>query len=322
MPKPPASGNPTPFPSNPSHAALARGQARPAPPPTSNPWQTPYRPSGLRNSVIAGGTYQSPVTRSQGPIASGGSGFQVRGASQAGAMNISGASLFGAAPPPPTGPRYGPSGQQYMNPSVALSASMISIVPSTVAGSTYSVHGTRRPRRPRQTRNNVSDLSNYGPNDYRLGEIFWVPYHQPNSDPTVQATDTHLRQTMAGFVYSKKRMVVVLWTYAEDMYCLPIYSFHGNGLLNKPRSIIPEYVCLQNDDDVNFQKQGVNDPVVAVRKPSRQPFDPHSVVHITGGFKLSCAVENNHCGRLTEESYLHLRDLCERAFDDTKNQQY
>ena len=117
-------------------------------------------------------------------------------------------------------------------------------------------------------------------------------------------------------------MVVVMWTYAEDMFCVPIYSFNGNGLRNKPNSIIGEYVCLQNDDDFNYTKQGLYDPVVAIRKPGRKPFSPESVVHITGGHKVSCAVEIAYCGRLSEDSYIYLRDLCDRAIDDTKRQRY
>ena len=235
-------------------------------------------------------------------------------------MNMSGSSLTGPAPKAPIS-KYGPQGQQYMNPSVAPSASMVSIAPSSVAGSSYGVTNRRR-RRPMRTCTNVCELSNYLPEDYRLGEIYWAPYHEPNQDPGLQPTDAHLKQTMAGYVYTKRRMVVVLWTYTDDMFCVPMYTFRGNGLQNKPRTQIPEYVCVQNDDDLNYQKQGVHDPVVAIRKPGRKPFHPEAVIHITGGLKVSCSVDNSYCGRLSEESYIYLRDLWERSFDDTKNQQF
>ena len=80
---------------------------------------------------------------------------------------------------------------------------------------------------------------------FKLGEIISIPFHEPNSNPNLQPQDHRLRLTWKGSVFTKRRMMVVLWIYKRDMFCLPLYSFNGAGLNSKSRFIQPEYVCLK-----------------------------------------------------------------------------
>ena len=311
MPKLPAN-----VPTGPSHTAVARTQV--LAPPSNNPWNGSH--ATLRKTAISNAASQVSNTNTQVPRSSNPSGGANPSASQASQMNISGSSVLGTGANS-TAVGQGPRGQQYMNPSIPPSGSMISVVPGSVTGSACT-GGSQRRNLPRPFRNAVCELSNYAPEDYRLGEIYWVSFHQPNTDPNLQPGDVHLEKTMAGHVYTKKRMAIVLWTYAQDVFCLPVYTFKGQGVLSKPAWLVPEYVCLQNDDDSNFRNHGQYDPVVAYRKRTRLPFHPQATVHINGGFKLPCVADVSYCGRLTEESYLHLMDLWKRSFDNARLRQY
>lgn len=311
------------------------------PPPQAGA-QAPAAGSSLRRQVLITqtapiGTPNSnftPQTPNNGPsyasraanIAASQQGYSYAGVAGAGQNNPTphqGTVYAGPASNNPL-PQPGPHGQQYMNPSVAPSPSMFTAAPSAAgsqAGSTFSTV-TRSNRRPQPTYTPFCNLSNFKPNHYKVGDLYWVPYHEPNTDPSVQLGDDHLSQSMAGYVYSKKRMVVVLWTYADSMLCLPIYTFWGRGIASRPWWTQQEYVALVNHDDAAPQTQGRYDPVIAQSRSARKPIHPFSAIHITGGFKLACVVEHDYCGRLTEPGYTHLRDLWEQLCQDARNQTY
>ena len=155
---------------------------------------------------------------------------------------------------------------------------------------------------------------------FKLGEIISIPFHEPNSNPNLQPQDHRLRLTWKGSVFTKRRMMVVLWIYKRDMFCLPLYSFNGAGLNSKSRFIQPEYVCLKNCDATKFVKQGVYDPIEATYM--HKPFDENTAIHITGGTKVSCIDDIAFCGRVNPNSYKELVKLWENLANAAKRQAY
>ena len=73
--------------------------------------------------------------------------------------------------------------------------------------------------------NHVVRVSNYKRRDFALGDIISIPFHSPNQNPNVDAeNDVNFVHTVAGPVYSKRRMVVILQIYTENMFYLPLYT--------------------------------------------------------------------------------------------------
>jgi len=101
-------------------------------------------------------------------------------------------------------------------------------------------------RAARRVANNVCVLSGYTKHNFQLGEIITIPLHQPDLNPHADPNDQCLAHTIQGPVYSKRRMVVVLWIYEEILFCVPLYTFGKRGISSRPHWLIPEYVSVKN----------------------------------------------------------------------------
>ncbi|KAK3112384.1 hypothetical protein LTR53_011402 [Teratosphaeriaceae sp. CCFEE 6253] len=143
--------------------------------------------------------------------------------------------------------------------------------------------------------------------DFCKGDIISLPFHTANSNPNVDPNDERLTETVEGYVYSKRRMLAVLWIYGDAMFCLPMFSFGSRGIQSKPERLRHEYVALRNVKDRRFVNQGVHAPVDATH--SNKPFTPETAIHITGGVKVGCNEDIAFCGRLTETGYMDLLEL-------------
>lgn len=166
------------------------------------------------------------------------------------------------------------------------------------------------------TANDVCRIWNRDRTAFKAGEIISLPFHEANTNPNLQPQDYRLRLSHQGSVFTKRRMVVVLWIYKRHMFCVPLYSFEGQGLNKKSTFIQPEYVCLKNEDDKDFKKQGIHPPIVATY--IKKPFDPNTTVHLTGGMKVSCVEDIAFCGRITQDSYEKLLQLWEQQADSAR----
>lgn len=145
--------------------------------------------------------------------------------------------------------------------------------------------------------------TNYTRRHFRLGEVITVPYHTSNANPHVDPDDDRLTLTVVGPAYSKKRMMVVLFTHIQDMYCLPLYSFSNCGLQGKPEHLKKEYVCMANDGDTGFVNQGIHPPVII---QAHHPVFENTTLHLTGGVRVGCNEWVHGAGRLTQKSYYAL----------------
>lgn len=155
--------------------------------------------------------------------------------------------------------------------------------------------------------NNICRMSNYTRRNFKKGDIIALPFHESNTNPNVNpSSDDQWQMTVWGPVYSKRRMVIVLFIYQRDMLCLPLYTFNKTGLRNKGRDILHEYVSVKNVGmpHVNQSKY----PAVEVQA-YKKPMHEDSTVHLTGGMKVGCNEDITWSGRLTRNSYIHLVGL-------------
>ncbi|KAK4950807.1 hypothetical protein LTR10_010800 [Elasticomyces elasticus] len=150
-------------------------------------------------------------------------------------------------------------------------------------------------------------LSRWTRRDFRHGDIISIPYHTPNLNPYVQEDDSCLTYTDEGYVYSKRRMLIVLWIHQQDLFCVPLFSFGGKGIRGKPEWLRKEYVSVRNKGDKKFDNQGPCPPVDVVAW--KKPMHPMTAVQITGGTKVNFSEDIAFCGRTTEDGYNHLLEL-------------
>lgn len=102
-------------------------------------------------------------------------------------------------------------------------------------------------------------------------------------------------------------MFVVLWIHKEDLFCVPLYSWNGRGIMSRPESIRHEFVEIRNSDDDEYVHEGKH-PEVEV-KTIGNPLKGGSCVHITGGIKIACNVDIHFSGRMPHDSFYRLLNL-------------
>ncbi|OQO00951.1 hypothetical protein B0A48_13640 [Cryoendolithus antarcticus] len=174
---------------------------------------------------------------------------------------------------------------------------------------TNSVASGRSVRR--KVVNAVCRCSAYARHNYRLGEIISLPYHTANTNPNLAITDQNLtihKNPDFGAIYTKRRMFVVLYVWGnKELHCLPLYSFSNRGIMAKDPTERHEYVCVKNENDMNFNTQGPHKALEASMK--RTVLDNTTTLHLTGGIRVVYNEDINFCGRLTKDSYHRMRNL-------------
>lgn len=151
--------------------------------------------------------------------------------------------------------------------------------------------------------------------DYRIGDLISAPFHVANTNPKVDPSDQCLTLTIEGPVYSKRRMLIVLFIHAQDMYCLPLYSFSDRGLEAKPEYVRDEYVCVANEGDRRFVNPGRHKPVQVA---ARRAVNASTTLHLAGGIRVGCNEDVFIAGRVTRESYFELKELWEQIVVDVR----
>jgi hypothetical protein len=145
--------------------------------------------------------------------------------------------------------------------------------------------------------------------DFRKGEVIALPFHVPNMNPRNGADHPRVRITCEGPAFTKRRMFVILWINQLDMYCLPLYSFEGKGLVGKKDYQKDDYVCLRNKEaGSSFKNEGNYKPVVFESYDRRRLTD-ETTVHLTEGVTVDPRGHISFVGRLDEASHKHLLGL-------------
>ncbi|CZT18628.1 uncharacterized protein RCC_04472 [Ramularia collo-cygni] len=178
--------------------------------------------------------------------------------------------------------------------------------------------GTRRTTRgcPPMNGRNGKDWINtpecikapYGAHDFNKGDVISVPFHVNNMNPDAKFSDPSLRETGEGPVYTKRRMLVVLFKYKEGMHCLPLYSFGSRGMKAKltPFDTRDHYVCLRDIKHSDFVNEGSNAPVDFVHSNPYDQLSRETTIHLAGGIRVHWEEYIGVVGRLTKEGYLRL----------------
>ncbi|RMY98262.1 hypothetical protein D0862_07681 [Hortaea werneckii] len=165
---------------------------------------------------------------------------------------------------------------------------------------------------------NHAGASNCTRQDFQKGQIIAIPFHTANTNPNVDpTTDDQLAMTIWGPVYSKRRMVIVMWIHERDMFCLPLYAFSGQGINSRGKDIIHEYVALKNagKTHTNFGKY----PAIEV-VPKYKDLHKDTTVHITGGLRVGCNEDITRVGKLTKQGYFDLLALWKRLSNDAQQE--
>lgn len=222
------------------------------------------------------------------------------------ASQFAGMSVSGAQPKLPTyDPSNGPS------PSMLTVASR----PFSTAPSHRSARSTMWGQGAVKT--DLCILTRATRQTYSRGDIISVPVHKINRNPNIDLADTNLTKTRYGGVYSKRRMVVIMWINYESMFCLPLHTYSKNGLSKKPNQMRGEFVCVKNEQDVDFNNQGVHVPVEAVCK---RPLDANTVIplgdHVEVGYRDDIAP----VGEMTRDGFIRLLALWEQVATQAKKE--
>lgn len=258
----------------------------PAVNPSTNAWQTPGGTKALKSALVQG---RSQAPRKSVMMAVPPTPSDV--AAKLGGMQIANP----IAPSWRAGPKvYDPS----MGPTPSA---MTTKFRQTVAPSRLTTRTARQ-----MFQNAVCTLSNYTRRDFCIGDVICAPFHTANTNPNADPQDPNLSKTPVGHAYSKRRMLVVLFIYQQDLHCLPLYSFSGRGPAARPQDQQREYVSLRNVGD-KFDKQGVHDPLEM--KALHDIDGANTTVHLTGGMKVGCNEHITQVGRLTKKSYFELTEI-------------
>ena len=85
---------------------------------------------------------------------------------------------------------------------------------------------------------------------YIPGLIIKVPHHETQRSKRHQAEDKQFtKETQYGDVHSKLRMLIVVEANSEQCTCVPIYSYHGNGLAAKDGQVQDEHISIRDPND-------------------------------------------------------------------------
>lgn len=212
-----------------------------------------------------------------------------------------------------------PQGQTY-DPSNGPSPSTLTVAtnasrPFSVAPSYRTARSQGQRGRPVKTK--LCTLTTRTRQSFGRGDILAVPVHKTNRDPTADLSDKLLTQTMLGGVYSKRRMVVVLWKTQDSMFCLPLHSYSRTGLSKKPNGMKNEFVCVKNEADKKFHNQGLHPPVEANCK---HPLDVNTVIplgdHVEVGYRDDIA----QIGEMTGDGFVRLLALWDQVVLEAKSE--
>jgi hypothetical protein len=212
---------------------------------------------------------------------------------------------------------WNPNNEKYYDPSAGPTRSTATMPPWRNSNAPSRASSSRSVRQPFNTKYCVS--SNFKRQDFNLGDVISVPFHTGNTNPNLGPDDKNLTLTIVGPAYSKRRMMVVLYIYMQDLYCLPLYTFGDRGLKEKAEHLKKEYVCMANVGDQLFVNQG---PHAYVQAQMNHKVKPNTTVHLAGGQRVGCNEDIFIGGRLTKKTYYELVEVWSKVVDVAKGEQW
>ncbi|GIZ40856.1 hypothetical protein CKM354_000417800 [Cercospora kikuchii] len=152
--------------------------------------------------------------------------------------------------------------------------------------------------------------------DWKIGDVLWVPWHTHNNDSKIQPYNVQLSHTQIGPLLTKWRTAIVIRKTGESMIVLPLFSWNGVGLANKvTRSRQFEYCCVQQANQPKVEKHPTTDYTTVVLFSDDPDFElkPTSCVHLLGGYPVGYDHPAQKIGHLTTDSIDCLKHSVRKA---------
>jgi len=158
-----------------------------------------------------------------------------------------------------------------------------------------------------------------GRNSFGDGDIIDAPVFSAclSRDLAHEESDRCIKTTNCGALCAKRRPLVVLFRFGEDMLCMPMYTFSGKGPAGKPTDIIHEFVGFRASEEL-CARQGVQfDPNAGnttnfkplVVEQMRNQVLWGATVHLTELISVKYLEQTGIIGKLDLESYHRLLTL-------------
>ncbi|KAF2214950.1 hypothetical protein CERZMDRAFT_95326 [Cercospora zeae-maydis SCOH1-5] len=197
-----------------------------------------------------------------------------------------------------------------MAPVYSTHSIVIPRLPGWTPSTSVSLVVTMKNKHPRPGwfENEVCVTSNFHKGSFQVGDVISAPFHVANRAPKAIPGD-EVNQTRVGPVFSKRRMFIVLWKTDEEMFCLPLFSWHQVGI-QKKHKYIKDYVCVGNFKyQKKFRMMGVHNPIWFVHKRNDNELTSSTTCHITGGHMIAYDEDVGKVGRITGKSFEALLQL-------------
>ncbi|KAK4508113.1 hypothetical protein PRZ48_001851 [Zasmidium cellare] len=148
--------------------------------------------------------------------------------------------------------------------------------------------------------------------DFKAGQIISVPYHVPNLNPSLKANHPRLALTCEGPVFSKRRILCVLYKFHQDLLCLSMFTFEGKGFGGKPEELRKEFVAVVNKGAEKFHNPGIYQPIEVETYDPARPMKETSCIKLTGPVTVNVSEHVGFVGRMDQLSWARLAALFEQ----------
>ena len=202
------------------------------------------------------------------------------------------------------------------DPSIAPLASVAPSMMTTFKPYTESRFSTPRADdrsgRRKWISNSVCKKSPWVRKTFQKGDVIALTHHTPNMNEHCDLNDKGLtiNSNFGGGIFTKRRMMVVLFKHTEFMVCLPLYSFSGRGILSRRPQVMHEYAQLMDlTHRDGFPVHGDYDPIQFKHKDANKSLLPETVIHLAGAMSVNWEEDIAKVGRLTQGGYTALLGL-------------
>lgn len=145
--------------------------------------------------------------------------------------------------------------------------------------------------------------------DFRPGQIIIAPCYHTSFNPNLdlERERNNMVNTKDGWVYIKKRPMVVLWLHHDDCFAVPMYTHSGRGLAGLPQNKKYEYVGVYDKRDYQYITEGLHDPIEIER--SSIAMRQTSALWLAGGHKISYQEKVSIVGHISADALHKLTQL-------------
>lgn len=165
---------------------------------------------------------------------------------------------------------------------------------------------------------------------FQKGDVFSMPYHVQNDSPRLTYPhERRLRRTCEGYVYSKRRMFVVIYKHKMNLVCMPLGTRSERGIESIDFDRRDEYACVRDlgteRTATNPFLNGSSNKTIDFNKASRgtRPISDNCIIDLTHIVTTHWDHDMRYVGRVTRASHWRLvkyhRVLVDKAIGEFVN---